>query len=343
MKFNLINIFTCWVVGRLWSTFKVILSGSIVLSIVGCSQLSQYSKPADWFETGRSKLAGVVNNVINLSMTEDSPEYPKLSSVPPKPGNISTSGELWAIRYKLIADRANARYIKGKSNLWPNSLPPKTKKTNSFVKQVRSAGYSSLGVKKKEALLESKEKPNDKKTNKLNSLVVSKVGQDEIRLKNAKKNIASVSPKAFRFNIPSSAPPKAELVTEDFKFKSVDIMTFDENKAILFEHGSARLSRSDIEFIKKMSIKAIETNSIVRVTGHASMRTRDMDAFKHALANFNISLKRANAVAQALMKNRISAENLIIDAVGASDPVGSESMPSGERANRRAEISLETS
>jgi outer membrane protein OmpA-like peptidoglycan-associated protein len=133
------------------------------------------------------------------------------------------------------------------------------------------------------------------------------------------------------------------VVKKDLKFKSVDIMTFEENKTILFEHGSAKLSRSDIAFIKKISIKAIETNSIVRVTGHASMRTRDMDAFKHALANFNISLKRANIVAQALMKNGVSAENLIVDAVGANDPVETESMPSGERANRRAEISLEAS
>ena len=343
MKFNLIKVFACWVLNSLWSAFKVILSGIIVLSIVGCSQLSQYSKPVDWFETGRSKLAGVVNNVMNLSLNENTSTYPKLSSVPTKPGNISTTDERFSIRNKLIADRENARYIKGKSNLWPNSLPPKKKRTDSVVKQTRAADYSFLNKKKKTPLLEAKEGHNDKKTNKLNKLIVRKDQQDETRLKNAKENAASASPKAFRFNIPASVASKVEGVKEDFKFKSVDIMTFDGNKAILFEHGSSKLSRSDMAFIKKMSIKAIETKSIVRVTGHASMRTRNMDAFKHALANFNISLKRANAVAQALMKNGVSAENLIIDAVGASDPVGSESMPSGERANRRAEISLETS
>ena len=70
------------------------------------------------------------------------------------------------------------------------------------------------------------------------------------------------------------------------------------------------------------------------------MRTRNMDPIQHALANFNISIKRANAVAKALINNGVPAGRLIIDAVGASEPVSIEAMPSGERANRRAEISL---
>jgi outer membrane protein OmpA-like peptidoglycan-associated protein len=95
-----------------------------------------------------------------------------------------------------------------------------------------------------------------------------------------------------------------------------------------------------MEIIKNIANEAITTNAVVHVKGHASMRTRNMDPIQHALANFNISIKRANAVAKALISHGVPAGRLIIDAVGASEPVSTEAMPSGERANRRAEISL---
>ena len=116
--------------------------------------------------------------------------------------------------------------------------------------------------------------------------------------------------------------------------------THIDNNTILFLHGSSRLSNADNQIIRGIAKKALATNSVVHVKGHASMRTRDMDPVEHALANFNISIKRANAVAKALISNGVPAEKLIIDAVGASEPISSEAMPNGERANRRAEISL---
>jgi len=87
----------------------------------------------------------------------------------------------------------------------------------------------------------------------------------------------------------------------------------------------------------------MQSGAYVRVVGHASMRTRDMDPFEHTLANFNMSVERANAVAQALIDNGVPPGQLIVDAVGDTQPIFSEAMPSGEQGNRRAEIFLETS
>ena len=111
---------------------------------------------------------------------------------------------------------------------------------------------------------------------------------------------------------------------------------------INFRHGSARLSRSDLGAIAKMARQAVDAGVFIRVVGHASMRTGDMDPFAHTVANFNISLLRANAVASALIKNGVPAERLIVDAVGDTQPLYSEAMPSGEHANRRTEIFLES-
>lgn len=109
-----------------------------------------------------------------------------------------------------------------------------------------------------------------------------------------------------------------------------------------FGHGSARLSASDRSRLRGLAKEALNVGAYIRVVGHASMRTRDMDPFEHTLANFNVSLKRANVVASALMEMGVPAEQLIVDAVGDTQPLFSEAMPSGERANRRTEIYLES-
>jgi outer membrane protein OmpA-like peptidoglycan-associated protein len=76
----------------------------------------------------------------------------------------------------------------------------------------------------------------------------------------------------------------------------------------------------------------------IRVVGHASSRTGNMPVEKHLEAIFEKSQKRANAVAQELIRQGVPADHLQIDAVGDSQPVYYESMPKGEEGNRRAEI-----
>jgi len=110
-----------------------------------------------------------------------------------------------------------------------------------------------------------------------------------------------------------------------------------------FKHGSASLSQGDRRLITDLARQALQTNAFLRVVGHASMRTREMDPIKHTMVNFDISLRRANIVASALINAGFPAERLIVDAVGDTQPLFSEAMPSGERANRRTEIFLEAS
>ena len=113
-------------------------------------------------------------------------------------------------------------------------------------------------------------------------------------------------------------------------------------ETINFQHGSARLSGSDRSRLGRLAQEAINVGAYIRVVGHASMRTGDMDPFAHTLANFNVSLKRANAVASVLIELGVPVEQLIVDAVGDREPLFSEAMPSGEQGNRRAEIYLES-
>jgi len=84
-----------------------------------------------------------------------------------------------------------------------------------------------------------------------------------------------------------------------------------------------------------------EKGGTLRVVGHASSRTRDIDPLRHRLVNFRLSLARANSVARALIRRGIPAHEVQVQAMSDNAPVYYEFMPAGEAGNRRAEIYLD--
>jgi outer membrane protein OmpA-like peptidoglycan-associated protein len=76
----------------------------------------------------------------------------------------------------------------------------------------------------------------------------------------------------------------------------------------------------------------------VRVVGHSSSRTANMSAARHLEIIFKKSQDRANAVARELIRAGVPADQVLVEAVGDTQPVFYESMPKGEDGNRRAEI-----
>lgn len=109
---------------------------------------------------------------------------------------------------------------------------------------------------------------------------------------------------------------------------------------IRFTNGSSRLSASDRGVVHELVPLIREYNASVKIVGHASSRTRNMDPSEHKLINFEVSLKRANAVAEALISAGAPSDRISVVAVGDSQPLSSEAMPAGEAENRRAEIYL---
>ena len=107
---------------------------------------------------------------------------------------------------------------------------------------------------------------------------------------------------------------------------------------INFRSGSSSIGGKDILKIKKVIKLAKEKNARVRIVGHASTRTKDMPPLNHKLANFNISDKRSQAVAQVFIKNKFPSSMLITEAVSDSKPLFHESMPAGTYGNQRTEI-----
>jgi len=110
---------------------------------------------------------------------------------------------------------------------------------------------------------------------------------------------------------------------------------------IYFAHGSATLNSNDRQVLRGIATLNRQRGGSILVIGHASARTGTADALKHRLANFEMSLKRANAVTAALVALGVPRERVHAEARGDTQPIYHEFMPTGEAGNRRAEIFLE--
>ena len=111
---------------------------------------------------------------------------------------------------------------------------------------------------------------------------------------------------------------------------------------IQFENGSARLSAADRQILANVRQLQRERGGRLHIVGHASSRTRAMDPVRHKMINFKVSIERANVIARELMHMGFMKEQLLVDAVSDTVPLYYEFMPTGEAANRRAEIYLES-
>ena len=107
---------------------------------------------------------------------------------------------------------------------------------------------------------------------------------------------------------------------------------------VLFNNGSSAVDSSYNAELRKIARLVKDKKAHVTVYGFASSRTKNTDIVTHKLANFNVSLKRAQNVAKALQNYGVKENMIAIEALSDTMPLYQEVMPEGERLNRRAEI-----
>ena len=110
---------------------------------------------------------------------------------------------------------------------------------------------------------------------------------------------------------------------------------------ITFSTGSSRLTAADRRTLDDVIRLRERYSGAVRVIGHASSRTQNLDPMRHKLVNFRVSLNRANSVAAALMAKGLPADKIFVGAVSDNEPLYHEVMPAGAAGNQRAEIYLD--
>jgi len=110
---------------------------------------------------------------------------------------------------------------------------------------------------------------------------------------------------------------------------------------IYFGNGSSSVSSAEAAKLYQVAQVHAGRGGYVRIIGHASMRTGNMDRARQYQANLEVSWERANAVADMLIRYGVPANAMMVSAVSDSRPIYMENVPAGEAGNRRVEIYLE--
>ena len=107
---------------------------------------------------------------------------------------------------------------------------------------------------------------------------------------------------------------------------------------VRFKAGSASLSSRERRGLRRIAQAYRKRGGAIRVEGHASSRTRNMDLVQHRTVNFNVSLDRANSVARELFRLGVPEQAVFVAALSDSRPLYYEIMPSGDAGNQRVEV-----
>lgn len=145
-------------------------------------------------------------------------------------------------------------------------------------------------------------------------------------------------------NMPAASAPKDRLVVArretasdiaDGRKGSIKVAT------IQFANGSADLDSRDRSILREVVALQHERGGVIRVVGHASSRTVNMDPVRHKLVNYDVSSARAETVAKTLAELGAGTTDVVVVSKSDTDPVYYEFMPSGEAGNRRTEVYLD--
>lgn len=110
---------------------------------------------------------------------------------------------------------------------------------------------------------------------------------------------------------------------------------------VLFAEGSSQIDPAQVAKLRPVLRLLRERGGALEIVGHASRAAGAGGSAEDKIANFNLSLDRANAVARALMGLGVRPAELIVSAEGDSAPVAAVAGLSGAAANQRADIYLE--
>jgi type VI secretion system protein ImpK len=110
------------------------------------------------------------------------------------------------------------------------------------------------------------------------------------------------------------------------------------NNLLLFDSGSADV-RPEFNALAQRVAKALDREpGNIRVVGHTdTVKPKPSGRFK---SNFDLSVKRAEAVASTLAGYIAESKRLVVSGKGEDEPVASNASPEGRAQNRRVELAI---
>ena len=291
---------------------------------------------------------------------EDQP-FPNLATVPEKPKPRLTAEERESIESGLVADRERANYtdpVARSETVGTPPPPPAVPMPEVDVAPLDPSAQPSVAAPAPQPApapvpQTAAVPPAPQPTPMPAPLPTTEIGAtvDAVyRQELARSSAGAAVPMPVPMPSPAAAPPTPQVAavpapaTIPQPLESFDPTMTDMSAniaTIYFGNNSSRLTTEARSALKEVAARQRSLGGILRVIGHASSRTRNMDEFQHRLVNFLISVDRANAVSQELMRNGVQPGALYVGAVSDSEQVSAEAMPREEAPNRRVEIYLD--
>lgn len=328
---------------------KTVLIGSLVL-LAGCSGgVPDWANPTEWFGGDDSDI--YAENVPDASSDRGYSGPPSLSTVPDRPEAISTPEERAASYSSLTGDGYDADDVYARPDRVANSrvggapstfvgsnilgplapdvslLPNMTGRPLAGLAQptvnLGSVNLADLPGGTEPAFQPSSAAPlSDEVLAFLPNVVIDSAGVRNIALGNSR------SPEVQPFQTSVST------AVSTASTGSVPVET------IFFGNGSVYLNDQDMAKIDNAVRIQIADARRVLVVGHASTRSTARNALEADAINFEISRRRAQAVAEVLVDRGVDPSLILIEARGTS---GASNVPATEEQqaqSRRVEIYL---
>ena len=296
-----------------------LLALSLAAILTGCSSASDLDVfgifddgPPATTTAGQANVRGS-GDQASAAASEQS--TPSLSSVPPRPVAPTTADNRQRVVEGLVADRANARYSDESIRLQGSArdTAPTASTTAPPPPQIGASANGGAGA------------PTQ----------IAPVAQTQT---------ARATPPPVPVPLATGPRPSVEVDTtaidggSNFPTTATRVTIDEQVGTIHFAHSSSKLDDRDRSVIAQIASAQRQNGAEIVVIGHASERTQQLNKVDHELANFRISLARANRVASQLIAMGVAPEKIRVEAFADSSQLYSESMPTGEAGNRRADI-----
>ena len=307
-----------------------LLAASLLL-VASCADWPDVLDPSDWY-------SAVVGEEAAPSSPEPLPGsaegYPDLSDVPEAPEDLPTREEIDRIAESLEADLADARETA--------DVVRADDGVQSLVAQSERDAEAVVAAPRQEAAAESgpPEPPPD------GAAVEDPVPAEEALVAATSADEPTIPPEEPTFDElfgasgPATSVAVSETATGDAAFAPIGAAPGPETlvAVIRFGHGSSALGAEEKRIVAELAAAHAQAGGRIRLVGHASRSAGALTDADGSLANFEISLDRATAVAEELIRNGAPRDAILIEAASDGSSMAAAAGVEDEAVDRRVEV-----
>jgi flagellar motor protein MotB len=331
------------------------------LLLAGCSSTPDWANPVEWYHGvagwfGDDDAETEAARARAKAKAQATPPgaYPNLSTVPQRPKDISNTSQANRVEKGLVADRSQARYTElelTKSPAPPPPSPPQPAVTPAPSAPVQAAPLPRPA--EPSAPVESRPSAPPPPAAGTPPMPAGPPPQADIPGPDTTARSRETSQPAGGPPPVPAVPPTGGRGDGASPSRSDNVAAVPQAATrapvpagiqvgtVLFADNSSKISDSYDKLLQNIVSMTKQKGGILRVVGHASPGGRSADPLKQRLANFRVSVARANAVARELVRLGVPAGNVMVEGRADNEPLYQEAAPAGEAGNRRAEIYID--